>query len=257
MESMINSSHETPLTHNNAMAESQITLKKARKKWASQSANKTLLPGERIKLIYAISVEAEQMRRKPNNVSEKEIKLAFCDIYTDPVKGKKISSLAAYRYFRLYGLAKDVIDKIAEHASGKTKPVLTMSHAVTLAEVRSVKEQRKLLTEAIRDDWNVRTLKMKTRQYRKLPSANVKVRHKVLIGKLDAAAKRLNELLTELTKSKHFLKTIDQSDRRSKPETAKLLKDFGSSLSSIGEKLEHAKGIADKAAEKLSKATKA
>lgn len=95
-------------------------------------------------------MEAEQLRRKPNNVSEKEMKLAFCDIYTDPVKGKKISSLAAFRYFRLQGLTKDVIDKIAEHASGETKHVLTMSNAVTLAEVRTIQEQRKILTEARR-----------------------------------------------------------------------------------------------------------
>lgn len=48
------------------MARKKLTLETARKKWATQSANLALLLGERIKLIYIFSLEADQLRTQPD-----------------------------------------------------------------------------------------------------------------------------------------------------------------------------------------------
>jgi len=235
------------------MDEPPASLKEIAEKWASESANKALSPGERIKLIYRFSQEARNVPKQASAGTEAEIRNAFCEIYTDPIKGKKINNLAASRYLRLERLSPTVVDKIATHASGTMKPLLSMSHAVVLAEVGKKTIQKQLLKKMVSEGWDVRRLKKEVRPHRDLPSTNAKVRHKVLIGKLDSAAERLNELLDELTKSKEFLKTIDHSDRRSKTETVQLLKNFRSSLSAIDDKLEKARDIADQAARELDK----
>lgn len=233
------------------MTKSQKLLEKARAKWARLSANKSLPAGERIKLIYEFSLEAERLRSKPNNIPKSDVRRAFCDIYTDPVKGKKINNVAAARYLRLHRLAATVIDQIVEQAAVQT-PLLTMSHAVTLAEVDDKAKQMKLLKKTIRSGLSVRRLREEATSYRDVSMDKAFVRHKVLIRRLDAAANNLDELLKELTKSKQFSKTIEKSDRRSKSETAGLLRSFKSSMNRIGKKLEKAKAIADQAKKELS-----
>lgn len=205
------------------MARRELTLETARKKWARQSANPALSLGDRIRLIHQASMEAEQLRTCSTGVAEKTIRLAFSEIFTDPVRGKKVGSVAVHRYMRFHRLSPEVVDLMAKHAAGDSGHLIGLSYALELAEVGDQQMQLQLLKSAINEKWGVRTLKKKSHPFRDIPSVQKEARHMVVIGKIEAAAVGLSNELKGLMQTATFLDTVDTSPYRSAAESIELV----------------------------------
>jgi len=224
---------------------------KAARNWVHESKNASLSPGERIKLFYRISEEAAQFATGKDAVPLEEIKEAFGNIHTNPTSDRTINSYAIVHYMKLKNLSKKAIKKLMQHASASEGHELTISHAIELAKITDEGKQLELLDQAISQRWGVRPLKDAIKSHLDNDSGQPRVRHKVLVGRIETAAADLNQLLTDFG-HESFLKTIERSDRRSKNETMASLLRIDQLLKEIGAKVLESRDVARAAANKLS-----
>jgi len=232
----------------------KLTIESARKKWARQSANLALRMGERLKLIHRFSLEAEQLRTQPNGPSEREIRLAFCEIFTDPAKGRKINILAVQRYMRFQRLSPEVVEMMAAHASRDSEHSIGLSYGLELSEVGDQEAQMALLKSAIDEKWTVRKLREMAEPHRDIATVPKESRHAVAFGKIETAAIDMHNQLTELTMAFSLLDSIGDSPHRTSEEAESLTQKIvhiGSLLDDICQMQDEVSDILDLAATRV------
>lgn len=241
------------------MPKKKLMLETARKKWATQSANLALLLGERIKLIYRFSQEAEQLRTQPDGPTENDLRLAFSGIFTNPQNNKTINPKAVHSYMRFHRLSPAVVDLIAEHASGNGGHSVGLSYGLKLAEVGNHESQMELLRSAIDGKWSVLKLWEMAEPHRDIATVPKQSRPTVTFGKIETAAVGLRNQMTELTMADTLLETIGESPHRSDEESAALVEKIvntKSLLDEICQMQQEVSDMLDLAAEKVLEAAK-
>jgi len=243
-------------------------------KWSQATEDQSLSPGDRIRLFWEISFQANDIRINGSETAFEKIKNEIAELCrsSDSSDSKKIRihNNQVSQYLRLCNLYEDEISKLAEDADRPPvespddqrirfgyKSRMSISHALLLATVTKRARRKKLLNEAIAEHWSIDILADKSKNdrdgsiTRSVKSTGEKlVRHRKIINSLSKSAAELLELLAEL-EDDLLVQTISQSDRRNRADTLEKLKNLVSAFELIRKKMPASKLAAKCAANSL------